>query len=91
MQSKSNGTTRTRRTTITSAQHAHTITRRGVPAWYHLIAKAGVLGALKRQAWPEGAPGAWPEAFRESRRWCFLTLRPGAEPVRAVVEPFLWT
>jgi hypothetical protein len=25
------------------------------------------------------------------RRWCFLTLKPGIEPVRALVEPFLWT
>jgi hypothetical protein len=53
-----------------------------------------VLAALKRQAWPEGlarpAP-AWPEAFKDSRRWCFLTLKPGIEPVRALVEPFLGT
>ena len=57
------------------------------------VAQAGVLAALKRQAWPERADAApeWPDAFRESRRWCFLTLKPGAEPVRALVEPFLWT
>ena len=57
------------------------------------LAKAGVLAALKRQAWPErtGAPGSWPEAFKESRRWCFLTLRPGAEPLKALVETFLDT
>src|SRR5215510_5102892 len=30
------------------------------------LAKAGVLAALKRQAWPEasGSPSAWPEAFK---------------------------
>jgi hypothetical protein len=57
------------------------------------LAQAGVLAALMRQAWPETAeaPGAWPQAFNESRRWCFLRLKPGTEPVRALVEPFLWT
>jgi formylglycine-generating enzyme required for sulfatase activity len=57
------------------------------------LAQAGVLAALMRQAWPEtaGAPGAWPPVFNASRRWCFLKLKPGAEPVRALVEPFLWT
>jgi formylglycine-generating enzyme required for sulfatase activity len=56
------------------------------------LAQAGVLAALKRQAWPERADAApeWPDAFRESRRWCFLTLKPGTEPVRALVEQFLW-
>ena len=57
------------------------------------LAQAGVLAALKRQAWPEdgGAPNGWPHVFAESRRWCFLTLRPGTEPVRALVEAFLDT
>ncbi len=57
------------------------------------LAQAGVLAALKRQAWPEGAraPGAWPQPFRESRRWCFLTLKPGTEPLKALVESFLDT
>lgn len=46
-----------------------------------------------RQAWPETveAAGPWPQAFNESRRWCFLRLKPGTETVRALVEPFLWT
>ena len=57
------------------------------------LAQAGVLAALKRQAWPEGADKtpAWPHAFRESRRWCFLTLKPGTEPLKALVESFLDT
>ena len=57
------------------------------------VAQAGVLAALKRQAWPEGsgAPGAWPEAFKESRRCCFLTLKPGTEPLKALIETFLDT
>jgi hypothetical protein len=55
------------------------------------IAQAGVLAALMRQAWPETVSGRWPQAFNESRRWCFLKLKPGTEPVRALIEPFLWT
>ena len=57
------------------------------------LAQAGVLAALKRQAWPEGAdtPPEWPQAFRESRRWCFLTLKPGTDPLKALVETFLDT
>jgi len=57
------------------------------------LAQAGILSALKRQAWPEGAATAaeWPYAFRESRRWCFLTLKPGTEPLKALVESFLNT
>ncbi|HEY5064037.1 MAG TPA: formylglycine-generating enzyme family protein, partial [Xanthobacteraceae bacterium] len=37
------------------------------------------------------AAGAWPQAFKDSRAWCVLTLRPGTEPVRALVEPFIRT
>src|ERR1700730_15926551 len=57
------------------------------------LAQAGVIAALMRQGWPETAeaPGAWPSPFNASRRWCFLKLKPGTEPVRALVEPFLWT
>src|SRR5215471_4346959 len=57
------------------------------------LAQAGVLAALKRQAWPEAADQgpAWPHAFRDSRRWCFLTLKPGIEPLKALVESFLDT
>jgi hypothetical protein len=57
------------------------------------LAQAGVLAALMRQDWPETAKAAelWPLVFDSSRRWCFLTLKPGAEPVRALIEPFLWT
>jgi hypothetical protein len=57
------------------------------------LAQAGVLAALKRQAWPErsDASDPWPQAFRESRRWCFLTLKPGTEPLKALVQAFLDT
>ncbi len=57
------------------------------------LAQAGVIAALRRQAWPERmtSVGAWPAAFKDSRGWCFLTLRPGAEPIKALVETFLRT
>lgn len=55
------------------------------------LAQAGVLAAFVRQDWPETAEaaGAWPRAFADSRSWCMLTLKPGTEPVRALIEPFL--
>ena len=55
------------------------------------LAQAGVLAALKRQAWPgdTGASKAWPAVFQNSRRWCFLALRPGAEPIKALSDCFL--
>jgi hypothetical protein len=57
------------------------------------LAQAGVLAALKRQAWPEGAPApdAWPGSFQDSRQWCYLSLKPGNDPLKALVEAFLDT
>ena len=57
------------------------------------LAQAGVLATLKRQAWSERTDRApeWPFAFQQSRRWCFLTLKPGTEPLRALVDTFLDT
>jgi formylglycine-generating enzyme required for sulfatase activity len=57
------------------------------------LAQAGVLAALKRQAWPEEAhaPSEWPGVFQDSRRWCFLSLKPGTDPLKALVETFLDT
>ena len=56
------------------------------------LAQAGVLSCLRRQSWPETAnAGAWPAVFRDSRGWCFLTVRPGVEPIKALVEAFLET
>jgi formylglycine-generating enzyme required for sulfatase activity len=58
------------------------------------LAQAGALAALARQDWPELAKstaGAWPHSFRDSRRWCYLTLRPGTEPIKALVDEFLRT
>jgi hypothetical protein len=47
------------------------------------LAQAGVLSALKRQAWPEEAHArsAWPGVLEGSRQWCFLSLKPA--PIRS--------
>jgi formylglycine-generating enzyme required for sulfatase activity len=57
------------------------------------LAQAGVLAALKRQAWPEEAhaPSKWPAVFQDSRQWCFLSLKPGTDPLKALVGTFLDT
>jgi formylglycine-generating enzyme required for sulfatase activity len=57
------------------------------------LAQAGALAALVRQGWPEkiGNSEVWPQVFSDSRRWCFLKLKPGREPIRSLVEPFLRT
>jgi formylglycine-generating enzyme required for sulfatase activity len=57
------------------------------------LAQAGVLSCLRRQNWPENIAntGSWPQVFDDSRAWCFLTMRPGEEPLRELVEPFLRT
>jgi formylglycine-generating enzyme required for sulfatase activity len=53
------------------------------------LAQAGVMAALKRQAWPDKARD-WPAVFQNSRQWCFVTMRP-AEPLKALVDCFLDT
>ncbi len=56
------------------------------------LAQAGVIAALRGQTWPQqqsGAPDGWPSRLADSRHWRFLTLRPGAEPLRSLVEVFL--
>src|SRR3984893_12070323 len=57
------------------------------------LAQAGVLAALKRQAWPAeaGAPNARLQALENGRQWCFLTLKPGTEPLKELAETFLDT
>jgi WD40 repeat protein len=57
------------------------------------LAQAGVIAALRRQAWPERMTSArmWPARFKDSRGWCFLTLKPGSEPIKALVDTFLRT
>jgi hypothetical protein len=57
------------------------------------LAQAGVIAALRRKAWPQHmtSVGVWPAGFKDSRSWCFLTLKPSAEPIKSLVETFLRT
>jgi formylglycine-generating enzyme required for sulfatase activity len=56
------------------------------------LAQAGVLAALLRQGRSEiNVAPSWPEAFHDSRRWCFLTLRPGTQPLQSLVALFFDT
>jgi WD40 repeat protein len=57
------------------------------------LAQAGVIAALKRQAWPvEAGLREWPPGFGSSRSWCFLSIRPGQLPLRELAKAFvrLW-
>ncbi len=57
------------------------------------LAQAGVLNALKRQMWPDhaGAQRMWPHALMDSQRWRYFRLRPGAQPISALLETILET
>ncbi len=63
------------------------------------LAQAGIIAALERQAlpskqaFPDLQPGAadWHPRFRHSRRWAYLVVKPGTDPLKALVEPFLDT
>jgi formylglycine-generating enzyme required for sulfatase activity len=54
------------------------------------LAQAGVLAALKRQQTAQ-VDGRNSLLFQDSRQWCFLTLKPGAEPLKALARAFLDT
>jgi formylglycine-generating enzyme required for sulfatase activity len=51
------------------------------------LVQAGVIAALKRQCLPAAQP--WPLQLRNSRNWCFLTLKPGNDPVHALASRFV--
>ena len=55
------------------------------------LVQAGVIGSLKRQRWP-GGQNAWPDSLKDSRAWAFLTMKPGEDPIAALVSQFasLW-
>jgi formylglycine-generating enzyme required for sulfatase activity len=57
------------------------------------LAQAGVIASLLRQGWLDHVKGAdpWPQVFEHSRSWCFLTMRPGTDPIKALVDAFLDT
>ncbi len=51
------------------------------------LVEAGVFAALRRQVMPGGAP--WPRALAESREWATITMRPGDDPIHALVAAFM--
>jgi formylglycine-generating enzyme required for sulfatase activity len=55
------------------------------------LVQAGVIGSLKRQRWPDGQKG-WPANLRDSRAWAHLTMKPGEDPIDALMSEFaaLW-
>ena len=55
------------------------------------LVQAGVIGALKRQRWP-GGQRAWPETLKDSRAWAYLAMKPGEDPIGALMSEFaaLW-
>jgi tetratricopeptide (TPR) repeat protein len=64
------------------------------------LIEAGVITALKRRRWPGGKswsgdkswPGGgkpWPETLADSREWAYLTMRPGEDPIRALLTAFM--
>jgi Novel STAND NTPase 1 len=55
------------------------------------LVQAGVIGSLKRQRWP-GGQRPWPETLKDSRGWAYLTVKPGEDPVDALMSEFaaLW-
>jgi formylglycine-generating enzyme required for sulfatase activity len=55
------------------------------------LVQAGVIGALKSQRWP-GEKDAWPEILKDSRAWAYLTMKPGEDPIGALMSELaaLW-
>jgi formylglycine-generating enzyme required for sulfatase activity len=55
------------------------------------LMQAGVIGSLKRQRWP-GRQQAWPPMLKDSRAWAYLLMKPGEDPIDALMSEFtrLW-
>ena len=54
------------------------------------LMQAGVIGSLKRQRWPHRA--SWPSTLKDSRAWAYLSMKPGEDPIDAMMSEFtaLW-
>ena len=50
-----------------------------------------MIGSLKRQRWP-GGRHAWPQTLKDSRAWAYLAMKPGEDPIDALMSEFtaLW-
>jgi formylglycine-generating enzyme required for sulfatase activity len=55
------------------------------------LVQAGVIASLKRQRWP-GRQHPWPETLKDSRAWACLAMKPGEDPIGALMSEFsaLW-
>lgn len=55
------------------------------------LVQAGVIGTLKRQRFCRSEL-SWPQNLQDSRAWAFLTMKPGDDPIAALVSEFaeLW-
>jgi formylglycine-generating enzyme required for sulfatase activity len=55
------------------------------------LVQAGVIGSLKRQRWPRAAR-LWPPALNDSRAFAYLAMKPGEDPIDALMSEFaaLW-
>jgi TIR domain len=51
------------------------------------LMQAGVIGSLKRQRWP-GGQHAWPQTLKDSRAWAYLAMKPGEDPIDALMSEF---
>jgi tetratricopeptide (TPR) repeat protein len=52
------------------------------------LIEAGVIPALKQRRWPGGAR-PWPQVLADSRQWAYLSMRPGEDPIRALLTAFM--
>ena len=50
------------------------------------LIQAGLIGSLKRRHMPGNAE--WKAEWPDTRQWAFLTMKPGDNPVRALVSTF---
>ena len=55
------------------------------------LVQAGVIGSLKRQRWPSGGQ-PWPATLKDSRAFAYLAMKPGEDPIDALMSEFaaLW-
>jgi formylglycine-generating enzyme required for sulfatase activity len=55
------------------------------------LVQAGVIGSLKRQRWL-GGQRAWPPTLNDSRAFAYLAMKPGEDPIDALMSEFtaLW-
>lgn len=51
------------------------------------LVQAGIIGSLKRQRWPGGLQD-WPGRLKDSRAFAYLSMKPGEDPIDALMSEF---